>query len=154
MAIILLCRKRYKLCCVNCRNMKRRPLPGIPIKYKIIKGHKYMYQVIRAWRDKNTGQVIKIERYLGAAEPARPTPTMDLLSTKERQMIIDAWQSGEDIEAIMLRVQVYTGGNIGQASTYKWFKDNNIPRNRRTEKRQPGRAEEKLRRAAQAAIRA
>lgn len=109
-----------------------------------------MYQVIRAWRDKNTGQVIKIERYLGAAEPARPIPTMDLLSTKERQMIIDAWQSGEDIAAIMLRVQVYTGGNIGQASTYKWFKDNNIPRNRRTEKRQPGRAEETLRKKRQA----
>ena len=109
-----------------------------------------MYQVIRAWRDKNTGQVIKIERYLGAAEPSRPIPIMGLLSTKERQQIIDAWQSGEDMAAIRLRVRVYTGETIGQAMAYKWFKDNNIPRNRRTEKRQPGRAEERLRKKRQA----
>ena len=49
--------------------MMRKPLKGFPIIEKKIKGHIYLYQITRAWRDKETGKVKKTERYLGAKNP-------------------------------------------------------------------------------------
>lgn len=108
--------------------MIRKALAGIPVRRKMIKGHVYLYQCIRAYRSKETGQVIKIERYLGAETVSRPAPIMDKLSATEQERIIKAWQDGEDIKAIVVRVRAYLNDTLSPVTVYKWFQKYGIPR--------------------------
>jgi len=127
--------------------MIRKPLPGINIRWRSIKGKLYGYQCIRAYRDKNTGMVHKIERYLGAKEPSRAVPIMETLGTDERARVVAAWQDGADISEIVTMVRALTGDYIGQATAYNFFRDNQIPRGHDVEVAE-------IRRAAQAKVRA
>lgn len=145
--------------------MIRTPLKGFPIREKKIKGHTYLYQVTRAWRDPTTGKVMKEERYLGAKKAARQKPLMDRLNAKDMERIAAAYQSGEDMDSIVARIIAYTGENITAPSVYKWFQAHSITRGKRTTKRAEKRiaaaemqiervkAEDKIRKARQAARR-
>jgi len=116
-------------------NYIRKPLKGVPIRYKTIKGKEYAFQVVRAWRDDVTGKVMKEERYLGARKPARQKPIMDALDKTDVEIITDAWQRGEDVSWVQLYVKTVTHDEPSQATVYNWFRAKGIKRGKRTTKR-------------------
>lgn len=113
----------------------RKPLKGIPIRYKTIKGKEYAFQVVRAWRDPTTGKVLKEERYLGARKPARQKPIMDGLDQTDIDIITTAWQRGEDVAWVQLYVKTVTHDEPSPATVYNWFRAKGIKRGKRTTKR-------------------
>lgn len=113
----------------------RKPLKGIPINYKRIKGKEYAFQVVRAWRDPTTGRVRKEERYLGARKPARQKPIMDGLDKTDIDIITTAWQRGEDVAWIQLYVKTVAHDEPSPATVYNWFRAQGIKRGKRTTKR-------------------
>lgn len=113
----------------------RKPLKGIPIRYKTIKGKEYAFQVVRAWRDPATGKVLKEERYLGARKPARQKPIMDALDKTDVEIITDAWQRGEDVAWVQLYVKTVAHDEPSPATVYNWFRAKGITRGKRTTKR-------------------
>ena len=113
----------------------RKPLKGIPINYKHIKGKEYAFQVVRAWRDPVTGRVQKEERYLGARKPARQKPIMDALDKTDIDIITTAWQRGEDVTWIQLYVKTVAHDEPSPATVYNWFRKHGIKRGKRTTKR-------------------
>lgn len=113
----------------------RKPLKGLPINYKRIKGKQYAFQVIRAWRDPATGKVQKEERYLGARKPARQKPIMDALDKTDIDIITGAWQRGEDVAWVQLYVKTVTHDEPSTATVYNWFRAKGITRGKRTTKR-------------------
>jgi len=113
----------------------RKPLKGIPIRYKTIKGKEYAFQVVRAWRDPTTGKVQKEERYLGARKPARQKPIMDALDKTDVEIITAAWQRGEDVTWVQLYVKTVTHDEPSPATVYNWFRKHGIKRGKRTTKR-------------------
>ena len=115
----------------------RQPLKDFPIRYKTIKGKKYAYQRIEAYRDKETGQVRVTDRYLGAVTPARPKPVMDTLDTTDADIITAAWRRGEDISWIQTYLKTGAGiQDVPEANTiYKWLRAHGITRGARTTKR-------------------
>lgn len=116
-------------------NYIRKPLKGVPIRYKTIKGKEYAFQVVRAWRDPTTGRVQKEERYLGARKPARQKPIMDALDKTDIDIITTAWQRGEDVAWVQLYVKTVAHDEPSQATVYNWFRKHGIKRGRRTTKR-------------------
>ena len=116
-------------------NYIRKPLKGVPIRYKNIKGKEYAFQVVRAWRDDVTGKVMKEERYLGARKPARQKPIMDALDKTDVEIITDAWQRGEDVSWVQLYVKTVTHDEPSPATVYNWFRAEGIKRGKRTTKR-------------------
>ena len=116
-------------------NYIRKPLKGIPIRYKTIKGKEYAFQVVRAWRDPATGKVQKEERYLGARKPARQKPIMDALDKTDVEIITAAWQRGEDVTWVQLYVKTVTHDEPSPATVYNWFRKRGIKRGKRTTKR-------------------
>lgn len=114
---------------------KRKPIKNIPIQYKLIKGNEYAFQVIRSWRDKVTGKVVKEERYLGARKPARQKPIMDALDKTDIEIITAAWQRGEDVAWVQLYVKTVTHDEPSPATVYNWFRKRGIKRGKRTTKR-------------------
>lgn len=113
----------------------RKPLRGIPIRYKTIKGKEYAFQVVRAWRDDVTGKVQKEERYLGARKPARQKPIMDALDKTDVDIISTAWQRGEEVAWVQLYVKTVAHDEPSQATVYNWFRAKGIKRGKRTTKR-------------------
>jgi hypothetical protein len=113
----------------------RKPLKGIPIRYKTIKGKEYAFQVVRAWRDPATGKVQKEERYLGARKPARQKPIMDALDKTDVEIIKAAWQRGEDVAWVQLYVKTVAHDEPSPATVYNWFRAKGITRGKRTTKR-------------------
>ena len=116
-------------------NYIRKPLKGIPVNYKRIKGKEYAFQVVRAWRDPVTGRVQKEERYLGARKPARQKPIMDGLDKTDIEIITTAWQRGEDVAWIQLYVKTVAHDEPSPATVYNWFRKRGITRGKRTTKR-------------------
>ena len=116
-------------------NYIRKPLNGIPIRYKTIKDKEYAFQVVRAWRDQVTGKVQKEERYLGARKPARQKPIMDGLDKTDIEIISTAWQRGEDVAWVQLYVKTVAHDEPSQATVYNWFRKRGITRGKRTTKR-------------------
>lgn len=116
-------------------NYIRKPLKGIPVNYKRIKGKEYAFQVVRAWRDPVTGRVMKEERYLGARKPARQKPIMDALDETDIEIITTAWQRGEDVSWVQLYVKTVAHDEPSQATVYNWFRKRGIKRGKRTTKR-------------------
>jgi len=113
----------------------RKPLKGIPINYKRIKGKEYAFQVVRAWRDPVTGRVQKEERYLGARKPARQKPIMDALDKTDVKIITEAWQRGEDVAWVQLYVKTVAHDEPSPATVYNWFRAKGVKRGKRTTKR-------------------
>lgn len=138
---------------------------GFPIRTKRIKGHDYAYQRLASGRDPTTGKVWVRDYHLGAWKAARQKPLMDRLNAKDLERITAAYQSGEDMDSIVARIIAYTGENITAPSVYKWFQAHSITRGKRTTKRaekriaaaemqiERGKAEDKIRKARQAARR-
>ena len=116
-------------------NYIRKPLKGIPIRYKTIKGKEYAFQVVRAWRDPATGKVLKEERYLGARKPARQKPIMDALDKTDVEIITAAWQRGEEVSWVQLYVKTVAHDEPSPATVYNWFRAKGIKRGKRTTKR-------------------
>ena len=116
-------------------NYIRKPLKGIPVNYKRIKGKEYAFQVVRAWRDPVTGRVMKEERYLGARKPARQKPIMDGLDKTDIEIITTAWQRGEDVAWIQLYVKTVAHDEPSPATVYNWFRAKGVKRGKRTTKR-------------------
>jgi len=116
-------------------NYIRKPLKGIPIRYKTIKGKEYGFQVVRAWRDPATGKVMKEERYLGARKPARQKPIMDALDKTDVEIVTDAWQRGEGVAWVQLYVKTVAHDEPSPATVYNWFRSKGIKRGKRTTKR-------------------
>ena len=116
-------------------NYIRKPLKGIPVNYKRIKGKEYAFQVVRAWRDPVTGRVQKEERYLGARKPARQKPIMDALDKTDIEIITTAWQRGEDVSWVQLYVKTVAHDEPSPATVYNWFRKRGIKRGKRTTKR-------------------
>lgn len=112
----------------------RQPLKGFPIRFKTIKGKRYAYQRIEAYRDKETGKVHVTDRHLGAVTPARPKPIMDQLNAEDRERITAAYRGGEDMDMILERVRAYTGEDITADPVYVWFRKHGITRGARTTK--------------------
>jgi len=108
--------------------MIRQPLIGIPIREKKIKGRFYQYQVVKAWRDKETGQVRKIERYLGPRKPARPEPMMDLMDKTDLAIITAAWKRGEGIDWVQTYLTTAIGEKPAPDTVYKWLRAHGIRR--------------------------
>lgn len=116
-------------------NYIRKPLKGVPIRYKTIKGKEYAFQVVRAWRDPTTDKVMKEERYLGARKPARQKPIMDALDQTDIDIITTAWQRGEDVAWVQLYVRTVAHDEPSPATVYNWFRAKGITRGKRTTKR-------------------
>ena len=114
----------------------RQPLKGFPIRYKTIKGKKYAYQRIEAYRDKETGKVHVTDRHLGAVTPARPNPVLDTIDKTDAGIITAAWQRGEDMAWIQTYLKTGAGiKDVPEANTiYKWFRAQGITRGARTTK--------------------
>ena len=110
--------------------MIRQPLRGLVIREKKIKGHIYLYQVIRAYRERETGKVCKIERYLGAKNPARLPPIMDALNATDIEHITNAWQRGESISGIQTYVKKALHDEPSPATVYNWLQKHNISRSK------------------------
>jgi len=108
----------------------RQPLKGIVIRYKLIKGKEYAYQVVKSWRDKETGKVCKTERYLGAKKPARLPPIMDALNATDIKHITNAWQSGESISWIQTYVKKALHDEPSPVTVYNWLRKHNISRSK------------------------
>ncbi len=113
----------------------RKPLKGIPVNYKRIKGKEYAFQVVRAWRDPVTGKVQKEERYLGARKPARQKPIMDALDKTDVEIITEAWQRGEEVSWVQMYVKTVTHDEPSPATVYNWFRKRGVKRGKRTTKR-------------------
>lgn len=130
----------------------KKPLKNIPIHEKTVKGRIYLYQVVEAHRDKRSGQVVKVERYLGAKKPVA-RKIMEKMSDAEKSKCVNAWRGGEDVEAMQIRIQIYTGDKPSVPTIYNWFRAKGVTRaekEKRTEKRKPVRAAETLRKKRQA----
>jgi len=106
----------------------RPPLKGIPIREKKIKGKLYAYQRVQAWRDPDTGHVRVQDRYLGAVDPARPEPMMNLLDATDIDIITVAWQRGETIEWLQTYLRTAIGEIPAPDTIYKWLRAHGIKR--------------------------
>lgn len=113
----------------------RKPLIGIPIRFKTIKGKQYAYQRVRAWRDPDTGKVQVQDRHLGAVKPARPKPVLDQLDKTDVEIIAAAWQRGEGMDWIRTYLKSVIADVPEPNTIYMWLRAQDIKRKDRTTKR-------------------
>ncbi len=130
-------RKPYKFCYQTGVLMTyiRQPLKGFPIRYKVIKGKRYAYQRIEAYRDKETGKVHVKDRHLGAVTPARPKPLLDQLTAADYNRVAKAWRDGETMDLIIARIEAYTGDQPSPATVYNFIRAQGIKREHREKAR-------------------
>ena len=110
----------------------RPALKGFPIRYKTIKGKKYAYQRIEAFRDKDTGQVHVRDRYLGPVSPARPKPMLDQLSAANQRAIMTAWRQGEPMSQILAYLKAQAGIETTPNTVYVWLREKGVTRGARS----------------------
>ena len=116
----------------------RQPLRGFPIRYKIIKGKKYAYQRIEAFRERGTGKVVVRDRYLGPVAPARPKPMLDELSAATQRTIMAAYRHGEPMSRILAYLKAHAGIETTPNTVYVWLREKGVLRSgarQRTTKR-------------------